>query len=243
MSAPVPALERALAATLKRNRERPVVDFAAFDAACIPNEEREALSFFVVNLAFIERTSTPNLAALSRCAPVAAVRDCFAAQIHDEEAHGDMLVSWLAAAGVAGAAHPLTRAGIKAAELVQHHAWLGIKGAEILTEHYAAALIDALLPRLDEPCLRLVLEEIAKDERRHKVIAVESVRALREAGAHRGLVARLFGPVVERGTVLYFRRVFGGFLERPCAALALPHREILERALDEVHDALRVAGA
>ena len=99
--------------------------------------------------------------------------------------------------------------------------------------------LDELIPRTDEPCLRSVLEHIQTDAQRHKVIAVESVRALREAGLDRRFIARLFGAVVEKCALLYFRHVSGYHLNEKCRALELPHERILERALDEVADAQR----
>jgi hypothetical protein len=232
-------LQRALAATLKRNLERPALDVEAFDGSKIARAQRGALAFLVSNMAHVEATSVPNLAALAACAPVPSISACFAAQIQDELAHGAMLERWLTVYDQRVAPHLLTRIGIRAAAITQHHAWLGISNAEILTEHYAAALLDELMVRVEEPCLRCVFGQIKKDEQRHKIIAVESVRLLRERGAHRTLVARLLGPVVELGTLMYFRQVFSRYLDRPCAALDLSHARILERALDEVHDAVR----
>lgn len=231
-------LARALAATLRRNRERPSIHYETFEASRIPADVRAGFGFLVVNMWYIEAHSTPNLASLAACAPVPLVSACFTAQIDDEIAHGAMLKRWLSLYAERSSPHIATRIGVAAAALSQKNAWLGIANAEILTEHYASALLDELIPRVDEPCLRAILEHIQSDEARHKVIAIESVRLLREHGCDRTMVARLFGPAVTRGTVAFFRRVFGRYLERDCGALALPHARILERALDEVSDAL-----
>lgn len=88
-----------------------------------------------------------------------------------------------------------------------------------------------------EPYLTEIHAHIQRDEERHKIIVVESVRALRSAGLGRRFIARVFGPLVKRSALLYFRHGFGHHLQRSCAALELPHERILERALDEVQDA------
>src|SRR6185437_13660671 len=107
----------------------------------------------------------------------------------DEIAHGQMLARWLATADVHAPVHMWTKLGVVAAGITQRNAWLGIANAEILTEHYAAAMLDELLTRVDEPCLRSIFAHIAEDEARHKIIAAESLRALREAGHDRSLTA------------------------------------------------------
>jgi hypothetical protein len=229
-------LERATRATLLRNLERDAIDFDLFDAAKL--RHREQLAFIVSQIAFIEAVSPRNLASLARSAPLPAVQAAFAAQIHDEIAHGRMLHAWLERADAPRDAHVASRLGAWAAERTQRDAWLGAKNAALLIEFYASALLDELVPRIDEPCLRSILEHIQKDEQRHKVIVVEAVRALREVGWDRRLVARALGPLVTAGTLAYFRRVFGHFLDERAPALAIPHGTILERALDESHTAL-----
>jgi hypothetical protein len=237
LNAPTSPLSRALADTVARNAHRPAIDYATFDASKVPREHRDALAFLVVNMEHIEATSTASIANIAMAAPLPEVSACFSAQVNDEIAHGNMLARWLSIAEMSAPVHLWTKLAVRAAALTQKNAWLGIANAEILTEHYAAALLDELMTRVDEPCLRSIFAHIAEDEARHKVIAAESLRALREAGHHRGLAVRLGGVVVENGTVAYFKHVFGAFLRGPIRALDLDADRILERALDEVADA------
>src|ERR1041385_1584981 len=123
MSAPVPALERLLTATTKRNYERPIVHYDAFNASKIPAAQRASLEFLILNMEYVERASTPNLRAIADGAPVAAISACFNAQIEDEVAHATMLGRWLNVAKIEGVADWRNRAGVRAAEAYQHHAW------------------------------------------------------------------------------------------------------------------------
>ena len=152
-----------------------------------------------------------------------------------------MLRAWLARAGSARV-HPAARWGVSAGAVIQRDAWLGTKNLAVLTELYASALLDALLApsgggHVREPALRAIFLSIQKDEHRHKVIALESVRAMREAGVHRRLVVRLLGGAVENGTVFWFRTVFARYVAKHCGALALDHDRIIERTLDEAASA------
>ena len=209
-----------LAATLKRNLERPAVDFARFDAARVHPKEREALAFVVAQTAYIERVSPRNLANLAACIELPLVRACFAAQIHDEIAHGAMLSSWLDALGMRREPHGAAVFGAHAAAFTQRDPWLGTRNAALLIEYYASAMLDELAPRVEEPCLREIIAHIQKDEARHKVIAAEAVRALRAAGSDKRLIARVLGPVVDAGTLAYFRHVFGWFIDKRARARA-----------------------
>jgi hypothetical protein len=234
---PLPSrLERATRATLLRNADRPAIDYDTLDASRVA--KKDELAFIIAQVAFIEAESPRNLASLVRCAPVPAVRAAFAAQIHDEIAHGNMLYTWLAKMQVSTEVHVAARIGRFAAERTQQDAWLGAANAALLIEYYASALLDELLPRLEEPCLRSIVEHIQKDEQRHKVIAVEAIHALREIGWDRRLIVRALGPLVTKGTLAYFRYVFGYFLDKRAPSLELPNQMILERALDESHTAL-----
>ncbi len=228
-------LSRALADSRQRNLSRPPNDGRAlFDEKRILSSAREALSFLVANLACIETASPPNLGS---CVPLPAISACFTAQIEDEIVHGALLARWLELSGAERMPPSATVFSIKAALLVQHDPWLGIGSVEILTEHYASALLDEVVARVDAPYLRVILVHIKVDEERHKAVAVVSVGALRAAGVHQGFLVRVFGPVVTHVAQRYVRHVFGQHLQRSGAARAVPHVEILERALDEVRDA------
>jgi hypothetical protein len=229
-------LERATRATLQRQLDRPPIDYDILDHARMKNAGE--LQFIVAQIAFIEQTSPRNLASLARVAPVPSVQAAFAAQIHDEIAHGKMLYTWLDRVKASREVHVAARFGSWAAERTQQDAWLGAANAALLIEYYASALLDELLPRLEEPCLRSIVEHIQKDESRHKVIAVEAIKALREIGWDKRLIARALGPFVTKGTLAYFRYVFGFFLDRKAPSLEIPHRNVLERALDESQAAL-----
>lgn len=230
-------LERLCAATLQRNVARPTVDLALFDPERIRASERAGLLFVVAQLGHIEKMSPRNLAQVARVVPLPAVRACFAAQVHDEVAHGRMLDAWLARAGGVMPAHPAARLGVWAGEQVQQSPWLGIANVTLLIEFYASCFLDALAARVEEPLLRALIAHIQKDESRHKAIAVQSLVALREGGFDRRLLVRALGPLVSRGTLAYFRDVFGTVLARHARALDLAPNEILERSLDEAHAA------
>lgn len=235
-------LERALQATLRRNVERPVIDMGAFDASRMSAPERAALLQLVTQMEHIERNAPLNLGAIARAVPLAIVQACYTAQILDEIVHGQLLRDWLVLAHGGEArtrVHPCARWGVQLGALVQRDAWLGTRNTAVLTELYASALLDELLGggHVREPALRAILESIQKDEHRHKVIALESVRAMREAGLDRRLIVRVLGGAIERGTVLWFRTVFGRYIARHCQALDLPHARIIERTLDEAASA------
>jgi hypothetical protein len=236
-------LERVTRATLQRNLSRPLLDWTAFDDSALSAtpRHREELRFLVTQIAYIEATSHRNLAALARAAPLPAVQGAFAAQIHDEIAHGAMMQRWLGLIGGAAKVHPAARFGCWSAEMTQHDAWLGVANAALLIELYAAALLDELLPKVQEPALRALIEHVQKDEHRHKVIALESIAALHAVGWHRRLLVRALGPLITQGTRTYFRLVFGHFLDRQAPEIGLPHRRILERALDEARTGIDAA--
>lgn len=236
-------LQRALSATLRRNQERPAVDVATlFDARAMTSAERDALLSLVVQMEHIESNAPLNLGAIARAAPLAEVQACYTAQILDEIVHGAMLRAWLACATAPATlprVHVAARWGVTLGAHVQRDAWLGTKNLAVLTELYASALLDDLLDggHVREPALRAVFESIQKDEHRHKVIAIESVRLMREHGVDRRFIVRVLGGAIENGTVAWFRTVFARYVAKHCAALDVNHDRVIERTLDEAASA------
>jgi hypothetical protein len=239
-TSPGAPLARALAATLKRNVERPPIDVAgAFDASAMTHDERAALVDLVTQMEHIESNAPLNLGAIARAAPLDEVRACYTAQILDEIVHGRMLREWLACTQMRAPVRGAARWGVTLGALVQRDAWLGTKNLAVLTELYASALLDALLDggHVREPALRAVFESIQKDEHRHKVIALESVRLMRAHDVDKRLVVRVLGGAIENGTVMWFRTVFARYIATHCAALDVNHARIIERTLDEAASA------
>jgi hypothetical protein len=233
-------LERALAATLKRNQERPVIDVAAtFDASAMTLDERTALVNLVTQMEHIEKNAPLNLGAIARAAPLDEVATCYTAQILDEIVHGKMLREWLARTEMRAPVRAAARWGVTIGAVIQRDAWLGTKNLAVLTELYASALLDALLEggHVREPALRVIFESIQKDEHRHKVIAIESVRLMRAHDVDKRLIVRVLGGAIENGTVMWFRTVFARYIAKHCAALDLKHDLIIERTLDEAASA------
>lgn len=237
---PAARLDRALEATLKRNQTRPAIDVAAqFDAHAMTPDEAAALVRLVTQMEHIEKNAPLNLGAIARAAPLQAVQACYTAQILDEIVHGRMLRDWLACTGQRAPVKAAARWGVTLGAFVQRDAWLGTKNLAVLTELYASALLDELLDgcHVREPALRAVFESIQKDEHRHKVIAIESVRLMREHDVDKRLIVRLLGGAIENGTVAWFRTVFARYIATHCAVLELPHDRIIERTLDEAASA------
>lgn len=233
-------LGRALAATLKRNQTRPAIDVAVmFASSAMSAQERAALVSLVTQMEHIETNAPLNLGAIARAAPLDEVRACYTAQILDEIVHGRMLREWLACTEMRAPVRAAARWGVTLGAIVQRDAWLGTKNLAVLTELYASALLDALLDggHVREPALRAIFESIQKDEHRHKVIAIESVRLMREHDVDKRLIVRLLGAAIENGTVAWFRTVFARYIAKHCAALDLDHARIIERTLDEAASA------
>jgi hypothetical protein len=232
-------LDRAIHATLRRNVDRRVdaLPWASFDATKLTSSSsavREAFGFYLTQMYFTEAASPENLAALAAASPVAQVQQALGAQIHDELAHGAMLARYVH--DCLGQDHPrehlVSYAGRASGKLLQSfHPAVGCQAVTMGIEYYASNLAEALLARVDEPLLRALLQDILKDEHRHRVLAVESTKLLQQAGVGQGVLGRATAAVLLPLAEAWFRHVMNGTLRRRCGVLGIPFGDLYERAV------------
>jgi hypothetical protein len=239
-------LERAITATLQRNVQRRIesLPWHSFDAAKLTSSSsvERAFSFYLTQMYFTEAASPENLAVLASASPVAQVQQAFAAQIQDELAHGALLERYVMTC--LGENRPrehfVSFVGRASGKWVQRlHPVVGAQAVTMAIEYYASNLAEALLDKVDEPLLRELLQDILKDEHRHRVLAVESVRLLKAAGVGQGVVGRAMASVLFPVAESWFRHVFNGTLKRHCGVLGIPFREHYERAVEAMRDDLQ----
>lgn len=238
-------LDRIVKATLKRNVERPAVDGALFDARALEGPRREALVFLVEQMCFTEATSGKNLAQLAASTPLMPLRAAYAAQMQDERAHADMLRAYLRErlGRERVSAHWANSVGRTLGEAAQLHPMAGVVAVTMSIEYFAAALIDDLVEKLEEPLLRAILEHLRVDESRHKALAAEATRLLAEHGFVSGFWNRACVGAARAGADLWFRRVYAAALRPAADALGLDARGVYERARDEMDVVLREGAA
>lgn len=243
-------LDRAIQATLKRNVDRRVdaLPWATFDGGKLtPSSSsavRDAFGFYLTQMYFTEASSPENLAALASSSPVAQVQQALTAQVQDELAHGAMLGRYVH--DCLGEQHPrehavsfLGRWSGKALQTL--HPVVGCQAVTMAIEYYASNLAEALLAKVDEPLLRALLQDILKDEHRHRVVAVESTKLLRDAGVGQGLVGRTTAAVLLPLAEGWFRHVMNSTLRRRCGVLGIPFDELYERAVTAMRADLAAA--
>jgi hypothetical protein len=234
-------LDRAIHATLRRNVERRVdaLPWATFDASKLtPSSSsavRDAFGFYLTQMYFTEAASPENLAALASSSPVAQVQQALTAQVQDELAHGAMLGRYVH--DCLGEHHPREHVvsffGRFSGKALQSlHPVVGCQAVTMAIEYYASNLAEALLARVDEPMLRALLQDILKDEHRHRVLAVESTRLLRDAGVGQGVIGRASAAVLLPLAEAWFRHVMNGTLRRRCSVLGVPFADLYERAVE-----------
>jgi hypothetical protein len=234
-------LERAIQATLKRSVERRLdaLPWQTFDAKKLTHTSsskvRDAFGFYVTQMYFTEASSPENLAALAAAAPVAQVQKAFAAQIHDELAHGALLARYVGdcLAATDPREHAVSFVGRASGRWLQSlHPAAGARAVTMAIEYYASNLAEALLDIVEEPLLRACLQDILKDEHRHRVLAVESVRLLKAAGVGQGRVGRATAAVLLPLSEAWFRHVMNGTLRRHCGVLGIAFGDLYERSVE-----------
>lgn len=231
-------LERVVRATLKRNAERPELDWSLFDPSRLDDEQRRALGFFLRQMRYIEGTSPANLATLAKHTPVAALRSAYAAQMQDERAHAALIGRYADLLDAPTAVRWENVVGCEVGKLLQRDPYVGALAVLTSIEFYATALIDEVLARVDEPLLGELFRHILKDEARHRVLAIEAVQLLEREGVGQGKLTRARVAFARRMVDVYFMGLVAPALSRFAAPLGLPGREVYERARDEIADAL-----
>lgn len=246
-------LDKVIVATLKRNLDRrseddPGLPWQSFAPEKLPSATshssalREAFGFYLEQMYFTEAASPENLAALAAAAPVAQVQQAFAAQIQDEIAHGQMLERYVVEK--LGRTHPrehwVSYLGRKSGKVLQGlHPAVGAQAVTMAIEYYATSLAEALLDRVEEPLLRAVLQDIQKDENRHRVLAVECAGLLQTAGVGQSLLGRASAAVLLPAAEAWFRHVMNGALRTHCGVLGIPFSELYENAVEQMRVDLR----
>jgi hypothetical protein len=239
-------LDRAIQATLRRNVERRVdsLPWDTFDATKLTSSSsssiRDAFGFYLTQMYFTEASSPENLATLSAAAPVAQVQQAFTAQIQDELAHGALLARYVSdcVGDQSPREHVVSFVGRASGKWMQSlHPAVGAQAVTMAIEYYASNLAEALLGIVDEPLLRVCLQDILKDEHRHRVLAVESVHLLKAAGVGEGIVGRATAAVLLPLAEGWFRHVMNATLRRRCGVLGIPFDELYERSVEAMrHD-------
>jgi hypothetical protein len=234
-------LDRAIQATLKRNVERRLesLPWDTFDATKLTSTSsttiRDAFGFYLTQMYFTEASSPENLAALSAACPVAQVQQAFAAQIQDELAHGALLGRYVGdcLGDKNPREHVVSFVGRASGKWLQSvHPVVGAQAVTMAIEYYASNLAEALLAIVDEPLLRACLQDILKDEHRHRVLAVESVQLLKAAGVGQGVVGRATAAVLLPVAEGWFRHVMNATLRRQCGVLGIPFAALYERSVE-----------
>lgn len=230
-------LERIVKATLRRNADRPELDWSAFDPSRLDLDQQRALGFFVRQMRYIEATSPANLATLAHHTPVASLRAAYAAQIQDERAHATLLARYADLLDAPREVRWENVVGCRFGRLLQRDPLAGATAVLTSIEFYATALIDEVLARVDEPLLHAVFKHILVDEARHRTLAVEAVRLLEREGVGQGLLSRARLAFSRKMVDVYFLNLVAPALQRFAAPLGLPGREVYERARDDIADA------
>jgi hypothetical protein len=184
---------------------------------------------------FTEASSPENLAALSAASPIAQVQQAFAAQMQDELAHGALLARYVT--DCIGDKNPrehlVSFVGRASGKWLQSvHPTVGAQAVTMAIEYYASNLAEALLAIVDEPLLRACLQDILKDEHRHRVLAVESVHLLKAAGVGQGVVGRATAAVLLPVAEAWFRHVMNSTLQRQCGVLGIAFSDLYERSVE-----------
>ena len=240
-------LDRVIQATLRRNIDRRANGFGlpweTFAPQQVPSSTsqssalRDAFSFYIEQMYFTEAASPENLAALAASSPVAQVQQAFAAQIQDEIAHGQMLQRYVV--DKLGYSDPrehwVSYVGRKSGKVMQAmHPAVGARAVTMAIEYYASSLAEALLEKVDEPLLRAILQDIQKDENRHRVLAVESAALLQTAGVGQSFVGRATAALLLPAAEAWFRHVMNGALRSHCAVMGIPFGDLYEKAVEHM---------
>ncbi|MFZ9887223.1 MAG: hypothetical protein ACO3JL_06955 [Myxococcota bacterium] len=234
-------LERAIRATWKRNTDRPAIDWGLYDPSALDGPQRRALAFLVRQLQHIAATSPANLATLARFTPVSSLRAAYGAQIQDERTHGALLARYASVIDARHAVRWENRVACEVGRRMQQHPYIGAVAVLMSIEFYATALLDEVLQRVEEPLLHAVLRHIQVDEARHRVLAVEAVQVLHQAGLGSERLTRARLTLCRRVVDFYFSHIIAPSMDRFAGALGLHGREVFERARDEMNDELRQA--
>jgi hypothetical protein len=233
-SATTERLERIVRATLKRNAERPEVDFTVFDDARLCDKERAALGFFVRQVQYIEAVSPANLATLAQSTPIASLRSAYGAQMQDERAHAALLARYAALLPGNDDVRWESVVGCEAGKLLQREPYAGAVAVLTSIEFYATSLLDEVLARVEEPLLHALFKHILVDEARHKALAIEAVRVLEREGYGASRLSRARLAVARRMVDVYFENLLAPALARFAAPLSLRGKQVYERARDEI---------
>jgi hypothetical protein len=242
-------LDRAIQATLKRNVERRLdaLPWDTFDATKLSSSSssiRSAFGFYLTQMYFTEASSPENLAALSAAAPVAQVQQAFSAQIQDELAHGALLARYVGTClgETNPREHVVSFVGRASGKWLQSlHPTVGAQAVTMAIEYYASNLAEALLGVVDEPLLRACLQDILKDEHRHRVLAVESVHLLKASGTGQGVFGRASAAVLLPLAEAWFRHVMNATLRRKCGVLGIAFSDLYERSVEAMRADLAAA--
>lgn len=236
-------LEKIVRATLKRNLERPAIDFEALDTKHYDAETTRMVGFVARQLQYIEDVGAQNLALLGRYQNVMSLRAAYAAQIQDERAHGLLLSRYAHALG----AEPIARwqpvLGTAGGKLIQHDVWAGSVGVMTLVEFFASRLLEDLRVRIDEPVLREIFAHILVDEHRHRALAIEATRLMYTLGLSRAPLARARLRFAREAAKLFFVHMIAPMLDREAPALGIDGRALYEESYEEIERELAKAGA
>jgi hypothetical protein len=236
-------LERIVKATLKRNLERPEVDFTAFDPSDLDQDARDALGFFVRQLQYIEDVGAQNLALLARYQNISAIRAAYCAQVQDERAHSSLLARYGDLLGAETVAKWQPVLGTAAGKLIQRDVYSGSVGVMTMVEFYASRLLDQMRGRLKEPLFEALISHILVDEHRHRALAIEATTLMESRGYADGRVPRARLKVAEELARVFFVHMIAPMLDRYAPMLELDGRAVYEQAYDEIQAELTNARA
>jgi len=233
-------LEKVIQGGLKRNLHREDLPWESFDASTLDDDVKGALAFLVAQLTHFEAISPQNLSLLSASTPVQSLRNAYATQVHDEVAHGNMLLRYQTQClGASPAVHASTKLAAKSGLLVQLDPLAGSVGVMAGIEFFAVEVLGALKEKVQEPLLLSMIAHIEKDEHRHKAIAVESARVLSQTSLTKGVVGVAKHKALRKCVELFFRHVTCPTFHKRVAPLELVPKELYEKSLDEMSDTFR----
>jgi hypothetical protein len=230
-------IERITQATLKRNVERPEIPWEIFDGDRIPPQMRPGLEYFLVQLYYTEAIGPQNLATLAEHTPVTSLKSAYLAQCQDEHAHAAFFRRYLTVHLGRKDLSPdaMTVAACNGGRVVQHDPVVGLSAVTMGIEYFACALIDALVPQIEEPLLLALFAHLRKDEERHKALARAALRRLLpNADEKLGRMDRVRLKAGRAAVEAFMRHVICPVYQRRMGTLELPMRRLYEQSLDEI---------